>query len=64
MIVTNHNPLFLNNRKVICIGVFCSKANDFFALPNCLIRIRSPPSIFEFLKIWILEVFLWKRIMN
>lgn len=61
MIVTNHNPLSQNNRKVICIGVFCSEANDFFVLPSCLIRIRSPPSIFEFLKNLNIGGFLMKE---
>ena len=50
MIGTKHIPLSINIQKIICIGVVCSKANDFFMQSNCLVRNKSPPSIFEFYK--------------
>ena len=64
MIETKHIPLSINIRKIICIGVVRSKANDFFMQSNCLVRNKSPPSIFEFFEIWILEVFLWKKMQS
>lgn len=51
MIETKHIPLSINIRKIICIGVVRSKANDFFMQSNCLVRNKSSPSIFEFFEI-------------
>lgn len=64
MIEKKHIPLSINISKSICIGVIRSEANVFFIPSNCLVRNKSPPSIFEFFEIWILEVFLWKKIQS
>lgn len=55
-IVITHIPLLIKNKEVSCIGILCPKSNGFFVVCNYIVRNKSPPSTFEFLKIWMLEV--------
>lgn len=64
MIEKKHIPFLINISKSICIGVIRSESNAFFIPSNCPVRNKSPPSIFEFFWIWILEVFLWKKMQS